>query len=216
MAPGNRRYLGGCRRLTFLKVLDGEIIVGETPEKLYVFDFGRNATVPWLLAVTSVIDVLFVCRLDSRMNDYEIANHLLTRGIRFRTLIWDILPPPRDLPIILTPFRLSGYTFTSRDYDVYIREREALIRNPRIARAALMKGGIVWRLIVASISASDVLAGPSAAVSLYNYGLALGENNTEQHLWDDIISNEELDQICGTYFCYTGKLSRLILFYVNL
>lgn len=206
LAPGNRRYLGGCRRLQFLKMLDGEIIA-KTREKLYVFDFGREATVPWLLAATSVIDALFICRLDRRLNDYQIANHLLTRGIRFRTLVRDILPPPRDLPFTLTPFRLSDYVFTSRDYDVYVREREALIRNPRIARAALMKGGIVWRLLVAMISASDVLAGPSAAISIYNYGVAFGQSNNGRHLWDDIISDEELDQICGTYHCYTGKLS---------
>jgi hypothetical protein len=205
LAFGNRLYLKGCQRLRYLSVLDGEKS-GERQEKLYCFDFGQDATVPWLLAVTNVIDALFVCRLPRKMDDYHIVKHLLTRGIRFRTLLPAALPPPRDLPTIFTPFRLSGYVFNSRDYDVYIREREALLRNPRIARAALMKGGVIWRLVVASVSPSDVLSGPTAAISLHNYGLALGESEHGQHLWDDFVSPEELDQICGTYFCYTGKL----------
>jgi hypothetical protein len=206
LAIGNRLYLRGCMRLHCLRSLQGEKI-GETQEKLYYFDFGQNATVPWHLAVTNIIDALFVCRLPRRWNDYRVVQHLLTRGIRFRTLLPHTLPPPRDLPITLIPFRLSGYVFTSRDYDIYLREREALLRNPRIARAALMKGGIIWRLIVASTSPDDILSGPSAAISLHNLGLALGESNNGHHLWDDIVSNEELDQICGTYLCYTGELS---------
>ena len=44
-------------------------------------------------------------------------------------------------------------------------------------------------------------AGPSYVV--FDYGMAVSWN--EGHLWDDELSNQELDIICGVYKVRSGK-----------
>ena len=107
----------------------------------------------------------FVCRLDhprprgSLLTDFEVARELLNNGIQFSTLL-PVRPLPRSVgPVITVPVRLSGYKFTIDDYYAYEQQRAALLSDPRVARSALLRGGIVWRLAVATLSFDDVLEG---------------------------------------------------------
>jgi hypothetical protein len=111
-------------------------------------------------------------------------------------------------------FSLPGYKFTQDDYFAYEQERAALLRDPRIARAALLRGGIVWRLAVATLSFDDVLDGPTTAATLRRQGVVLKTSDASVDLCDDGLSKLELDIICGLHHCLTGLfflLSRCLL-----
>ncbi len=72
---------------------------------------------------------------------------------------------------MILPIRGAGYAFTATDYDAYIQERAALLRSARVRRAALMTGGIVWRLVISEVSSSESLHGPTTATTIHGRGL---------------------------------------------
>ncbi|KAH6890731.1 hypothetical protein BKA70DRAFT_1234629 [Coprinopsis sp. MPI-PUGE-AT-0042] len=113
---------------------------------------------------------LFVVQL-ARTTSWTLANialELVRKGIRFSTL----LPNPLRTPITTPspaperiPLRLPGYAFSKQDYDSYQQSRNILLAEGRL-RAALTRGGIIWRMAVAFLSPSDALSGPSASASM--------------------------------------------------
>jgi hypothetical protein len=180
-------------------------------EKWYVFDFKETATVPWKVAVANVVDAFFVCRLDRpggpRITDFEVARELLNHGIQFSTLL-PVKPLPRSVDRAITvPVRLPGYEFTLDDFFAYEQQRAALLSDPRVARSALLRGGIVWRLAVATLSFDDVLEGPTTAATIQRRGIVVKTSDDSIDLCDDGLSQLELDIICGLHHCYTGLFS---------
>lgn len=157
-----------------------------------MFDFQQHATVAWKLAVTNARDALLVCRLDERFNDYEIAYYLIQRGIPFHTLLpfGTVYRAPRLAPpMTMLPIRLPGYEFGKRDYDAYLDQRAAILSQPR-ARAALLRGGMVWRLAFSALSFDDVLRGPSNSGTAPNTVLSM---QGDEGLTDDQLTEVELD-----------------------
>jgi hypothetical protein len=217
LASGNRLSICGSQLFRRMRVIECPVNEGEE-EKWYVFDFKEAAKVPWMVALHNVVDALYVCRLDRigglQMTDFEVARELLYRGIQFNTLL-PVNPLPRSIaPVLAVPVRLPGYKFTQDDYFAYEQERAALLRDPRIARAALLRGGIVWRLAVATLSFDDVLDGPTTAATLRRQGVVLKTSDASVDLCDDGLSKLELDIICGLHHCLTGLfflLSRCLL-----
>src|SRR6202522_1977880 len=177
--------------------------------KWYAFDFKEAATVPWTVAVPNVADALYVCRLHQTgglpLTDFEVARELLNRGIGFSTLL-PVKSLPRSIrPLAITvPVRLPDYAFTRDDYYAYEQERAALLSNPRIARSALLRGGIVWCLAVATLSFNDVLKGPTTAATVHRQGIVFKTSDNSTDLCDDGLTQLELDVICGLHYCYTG------------
>ena len=92
IANGNRLLISGSGLFQRMRVIECTDNPGQD-EKWFVFDFKEVATVPWMVAVTNVIDVFFVCRLDhprprgSPLTDFEVARELLNNGIQFSTLL---------------------------------------------------------------------------------------------------------------------------------
>ncbi|KJA22988.1 hypothetical protein HYPSUDRAFT_111887, partial [Hypholoma sublateritium FD-334 SS-4] len=132
LAAGNPCSILKSGRLKFLHQL---------PQNIYVFDFKGGATVDWRIAVEGITDVLFILRLDDGLNDCGITREMLNRGIPFSTLL---LVPSFDvssIPKIILPLRTSSYVFGLADYESYCCERDELLRNPRVARQALKRGG---------------------------------------------------------------------------
>jgi hypothetical protein len=165
---------------------------------LFVFNFGQLATVPWHIAVTTAADVLTVCRMDPSDRDISIARSLFSRGIPFRTLL-PLRQVPRSIPTeLVLPYRLSNYQFTQRDYEAYLQQRARILAGPR-GRAALLRGGFVWRLAMQTMGLEEVLKGPSSEVTVHRKGFAVNR------YWDDDLTPTELDLICGVYVCFTGK-----------
>jgi hypothetical protein len=209
IADGNRISISGSEFFRRMRVIERTgNPVGE--DKWFVFDFKEAATVPWMVAVPNVVDALFVCRLDrprargSPLSDFEIARELLNHGIQFSTLL-PVKPLPRSIgPAITVPVRMPGYKFTQDDYYAYEQQRAALLSDPRVARSALLRGGIVWRLAVATLSFDDVLEGPTIAATIQRRGIVVKTNDDSTDLCDDGLSQLELDIICGLHHCYTG------------
>jgi hypothetical protein len=208
ISSGNRMSVMGSelfRRMRVIKHMAG---------KWYAFDFKEAATVPWMVAVPNVVDALYVCRLHQTgelpLTDFEVARELLNRGIKFSTLL-----PVKSLPCsirplaITVPVRLPGYKFKRDDYYAYEQERAALLSNPRIARSALLRGGIVWRLAVATLSFDDVLEGPTTAATVHREGIVIKTSDGSTDLCDDGLTQLELDVICGLHYCYTGPFPLL-------
>ena len=166
----------------------------------YMFDFGEEATVPWKLAVTSASDALLVCRLDDRFLDVDIARYLAGRGIAFRTLASSaqipISPSVPDVDFDF-PSRPPSYVFTQAAYEAYLYFRARMLRRPRI-RAAILRGGYFWRLVIGSVSLDEILEGPTGGASMFYV-----EGDGKEFI-DDKLSKHEMDLLCGTYMCGTG------------
>jgi hypothetical protein len=175
---------------------------------IFLYTFPPNLTsFSWRLALTDAASILYVCRLDSNLDQYDVARCLLEQGITFRTLlplrtISSSLQPPSLSSMI--PIRLSQYKFTITDYVTYQQQRDIILASPR-GRAALLRGGITWRLARDSLGYDGVLQGPSVTSTVYRNGFAVEYSPLEGQLWDDDLSTEELEVISGAYQCYTGS-----------
>ena len=141
----------------------------------------RFRSVPAGHSKVLAIDALFLCRLDSTLTDYELCRILIQRGIEFHTLL-PCTTSPSILPHLTLPVRSPGYQFTKNDYVAYLEERTALLRIPRVRRAALMKGGIVWRLVISRASFTDVLHGPTTSATLYGQGISFPTGSPNAYL----------------------------------
>ncbi len=173
---------------------------------LYVFDFKSEATLPWMIGVTSAAVALYIVRLDPRYNDYEVSRCLLHRGVAFHTVLPLRRIPKSPFPdTIPSSTRSPGYQFTVDDFNAYVHRRDSLLRTPR-GRAALLKGGIVWRLAEEVIGIDECLEGPSVETLVHRRGHVYPTADPSFDLCDDDLSTVELDIICGVYTCFTGKL----------
>ncbi len=202
LAVGNPRSLKYCKRLRFLHKL---------PAGSYVFDFQAESTLQWKICVDDVSVALSIVRQDENMCDYQIALALLDQGSPFRTVLqvprFTLKPPVCGIPRL----RLSTYKFSADDYKLYCHERAELLRNPRIARQALMRGGIMWRLAIENASIQDVLAGPTATATTQHQCMSWTSKSGKFYI-DDTLSTHEADVISGVYHVYTGKIQILIVY----
>ncbi|KAG2739436.1 hypothetical protein P692DRAFT_201729657 [Suillus brevipes Sb2] len=88
------------------------------------------------------------------------------------------------------------------DYIMYEQHRHEFMNQPR-ARAALLHGGLIWRLALHSLG-FDVLPSVLDGISpeAVPFGLMLSIN--DQTYFDDELSQEEIDFMCGTYYVQTN------------
>jgi hypothetical protein len=132
------------------------------------------------------------------------------RGIPFNTytsLATDA-PIPRQSIFHLHPPRKARYKADAYDYREYETQLKIFLQQPR-ARAALLKGGLIWRLakeIVDDRLDNEALLGPSEDFVLGGY-LQLYANGPQ--LRDDYLCDTELEFMCGVYPVYTGKFDRM-------
>ncbi|KIM46617.1 hypothetical protein M413DRAFT_23013 [Hebeloma cylindrosporum] len=196
LKAGNRWALGTCRRLRSLRILGNR----------FLFDFGDAASVTWTLCVDQPEIALFICRLEERLDEVAIVKVLLGCGIPFRTLA--LLPShPVAFPrTVMVSVRLPGYVFTTDDYISYRNQRNDLLRDPRVLRAAIMSGGIAWRLAL-SKGFDVVVEGPTADLIDEHVGICISTDRPGWQYWDDACSTRELDLLCGAYICYNGRKS---------
>jgi hypothetical protein len=178
----------------------------EPKAKLYLFDFKKAAMAPWIIGVLpDPTNALFLCHLDPQLTDYDLACEFLNHGIRFHTLLPlpHICPPP-PMPICISIW-LPGYKFTQNDYHAYVQQQCALLADPWVAHAALLRGGIVWHLAMATLSFDNVLCGPTTAAVLHHQGVSFQSVDGSIELCDNGLSQDEYNIICGLQHCYTGK-----------
>ncbi|KJA26433.1 hypothetical protein HYPSUDRAFT_133061 [Hypholoma sublateritium FD-334 SS-4] len=145
-----------------------------------------------------------ILRLDDKLCDYDIAQELLNQGSPFWTVMdfepFEILPSPPGI----SRLRLSSYQFSVEDYRIYCHERAEILRSPRVARQALMRGGILWRLAMEHASFQDVLAGPTPMATVYRQCRSFS-GGRDGFCIDDVLTTHEMEVICGVYYVYTGQ-----------
>ncbi|KAF7965219.1 hypothetical protein HWV62_45059 [Athelia sp. TMB] len=130
----------------------------------------------------------------------SLAEFFFITGRPFRTLR---CAPPTD-PIPALPVRSLGsrpqnFLASAIDLRAYEYRRGRFLKSDR-ARAAALHGGIVWRLTMESFTREQISDGPTdLATSLYNR-----MDGESDGAWDDQLSEEELDLICGVYKVHTG------------
>jgi hypothetical protein len=141
----------------------------------------------------------------------EMLHFLSTNGRPFRTLFPRcLLEQPKPQRVLAAPTLgvfSPDFSPMLRDYHCYERLRRDFCQLPRI-RAAVLKGGIIWRLVLDGIGASAeeiVSDGPSDQV--LTYGTSFQDPDSSDVLYDDKLTEGEMDFICGVYTLFTGKRS---------
>ncbi|KJA12801.1 hypothetical protein HYPSUDRAFT_103267, partial [Hypholoma sublateritium FD-334 SS-4] len=129
----------------------------------------------------------------------------------FLTLLPQVVPRGviSPAPKALHRLRFSDYSFGPSDYASYCLERDELLRNPRVARQALKRGGIIWRLATDVASFHDVLGGPSVIATLQHCGTAFSDASAGPLWIDDVLDPTEEDILSGVYYVYTGRGSQI-------
>ena len=104
-------------------------------------------------------------------------------------------------------WREQGTELFLEDYCHYERRVRNLLRDERIARVAIMSGGILLRLAIEILGLEEaldiILDGPSDYSSRPVFCTECDDQVTEW--WDDTMTEEERDLICGTYKMYLSK-----------
>ncbi|THG94306.1 hypothetical protein EW145_g8165, partial [Phellinidium pouzarii] len=172
----------------------------------------RIHSMPWLVAVLDPVAALQWLRL-GRESIWDGCCHFMACGIPFQTIT---LEPPAQLNMSRMHIHDLGWRKSTRalnsvDYLTYEGKVVDLIKSNSRARAAVMRGGIVWRLVMHHLGLDDavdaVMAGPTGdfVQCVYTTGTVGG---TSQEWWDDQLTEDEECLICGVYKMYYGDDER--------
>lgn len=210
--PDNRRWVmeTNCNPAVMVAYKMDDAHIGLKKEIV----FGENCR--WIQGFNGLEDWLHSCRLLS-FKPLHIAHHFLQRGIPFQTFVelsnplndrpssWSLrlVPCPQSNDVEHKDGKKTIYHFTVDDYREY-EHRRALILSEPYGRAALLKGGVVWRLAREVVGDGDALAGPSVAVTEDGFGTNI--RSSDGSIWgDDSLSHEELEIITGRSDHSLGK-----------
>ena len=166
----------------------------------------------WLLVLKSGVATLELYRAHDIHTRAEAALYLVTRAIPFRT----IFAPDRRSHVelrapvrVVLGWRTLSTRFTVYDYRVYEHRVQDILR-PFRARAALLTGGLVWRLALEALGDTflqHAAKGPSPDV--YHYGDRFRPRRGDDW-YDDQLSTDELDVICGVYKVVLSEFRRAL------
>ncbi|KAF8189076.1 hypothetical protein BJ912DRAFT_1106291, partial [Pholiota molesta] len=180
--------------------------------ELFVFCGHRSVASNWLLGVHSPDVALYVCRYilsnPGAHTVVTVATRLLERGIPFRTLLaLQCSPRHRYLTITQpynpTSFRFANHVFTPQDFEASMLQCQTVLSQPQ-GRAALLRGGIIWRIAKEFLSVDGVLSGPSVEVTAHRVGYLHASDISGTQYCDDELTENEIALICGTYSLYTS------------
>ena len=160
----------------------------------------------WELIVAEGATVLELYRRDELRTRYDAVEFMAMRGMRFHTIARLNVPAPVHA---LNPqyshwgVRPFGYQFTHDDYRAYEYRLRCTLSRAKL-RAAILHGGIVWRVVLEMLAEDTkalIFEGPDWLMA------HLGQRfrPTRGDDWyDDSLEAEELDLICGVYRLYRG------------
>jgi hypothetical protein len=180
------------------------VVCSTTKRTFYIFRPPSDSPqVPFSLAVEHASTAV-ECYRRKWKSILVAVQHLAQSGKSFRTYV-KRLPryraPSKLRSLRPLGFRETNYEFRFEDYLAYEEEVHAFLRQ-LFARAALLQGGIVWRIAVDILGADVAMLGPSS--SAHEWGDVVTAPDGTQFV-DDTLSQEEMDFICGKYYVYTGK-----------
>ncbi|KDQ63888.1 hypothetical protein JAAARDRAFT_682625 [Jaapia argillacea MUCL 33604] len=172
---------------------------------LYMVRFHRG-DMPWRVAFDSASSLLHCIRSSHCTSSERLVTYCVERGIEFRTVV--CFPPQVLRPPPYRGFRYDGlgwrpksYRPTLQDYSVYESIRDGFLLRQAHSRAALMKGGIIWRLAIHALGKDHVLQGPSHHIMVMGVGLL--DRRLGSSFWDDDLSEGEMMLISGCYYVET-------------
>jgi hypothetical protein len=158
----------------------------------------------WLLSVDSMT-ALECIRRGLGPHTIDIANFLISHGVRFRTLqrISNSSDPDSERLPDCPPRRYLGYRSVDHSFDLadfagYETLRDSFLRSQSHGPLALREGGIIARLAREVLPNSNALSGPSSEALSGHSASARFRHNDEIYV-DDQFSDAELQLICGTY-----------------
>ncbi|KAL0568547.1 hypothetical protein V5O48_013435 [Marasmius crinis-equi] len=193
-----------------------------------------NFTTCFEIGVMSATAVLEIARRRIG-NKKDIMEALVEQGSSFRTMVaqemaggdtTDMLPEPPVHPAVIrnivrldngpsSPsgcrarlgFRSHGHKFTLADFQAYVAARDEFLSGPR-GRAAILAGGLLARLAKNAVYEQDVYNGTNTGiVEARTIGtLLLDPQDKKMAFWDDRLTEEEVNLICGVYEVATGPV----------
>jgi hypothetical protein len=176
---------------------------------------------PWVIVLYSALAVIWALR--SEADDlFGLALRMAGEGIPFAMPVPRASVQAKSTMAIemranralrgMLGWRPRGHDFVPNDFVTYERLRDKyLSQHPRVARSALLAGGIAWRLAIAAVSDRVVLDGPSDYASATEAALrslhakggseALGVvfNDGSQELVEDRLVSLEIEIVVGRY-----------------
>nr|VWP02666.1 Candidapepsin-5 (EC (ACP 5) (Aspartate protease 5) (Secreted aspartic protease 5) [Ganoderma boninense] len=143
-----------------------------------------------------------VCVFNSKLD----CSRIIDVGVAFHTLAfsenatYQNIPSPDPRPELRLTIRPLNYVFTAVDFEAYEFSRSYIFRDPRIARAALLAGGILWRLAIEEVVPDLVLDGPDPLSTQLGIGFRLRDEKDGYVYMDDQLTAVEVGSIVGMYF----------------
>lgn len=180
---------------------------------LYVVHHDQDKDRQWLLAVSDPCTALQAIRSDPpTLNEFVLG--LIYSRTPFRTLRRVGAPDSLVKPDVTNTRRRrriglgkrpTGHKLDKADFVVYELERNRLLENQRIARAAIKRGGILSRLVHDLVDDSHILSGPSSEALEHPFKTSLIISGKSVTYYDDDISEEESSVLVGLYSIKAGK-----------
>jgi len=185
------------------------------------FDARSSTGNQWFLVTEEAVTALECLRRGFSHRE-DATRHLLKNGIAFT--LRRLIPSPASfssLPIrpVNPQHRPKEWRFTVFDYYCYQQSLCRLVNDPTKVRAALMQGGIIWRIVKEFLFVHG-----KNWVNLEREVLSFGSPDSPSKsadtflspdgkflFYDDILTEEDTDIICGVYAVSTGKISRLFI-----
>lgn len=196
-----------------LSGLSNILDVDRLTANLYIFARPASMACRWKLGVTSAAAALYILRilLSNPMHTIlSVARFLISRGVSFHTFLnlrdLDLGAPCLSAPFAPTAVRFIGFKFTVADFDAAMVQCRQILNQPQ-GRAALLMGGILWRIAKQYLSLDGALIGPSMEVTVHRSGHLIVDEKSQHQLWDDALTENELRVICGSYKLLTGAQS---------
>ncbi|KAJ8074588.1 hypothetical protein PM082_015491 [Marasmius tenuissimus] len=168
---------------------------------------GSQPTASLHLLIHNPVAVVQLVRCNWGSTVPEIADQLVSHGIRFHTLCkgqWPDAVESRRSPASsysrwpksVLGYQLSGYQADIHNLRAYEAVHDQFLHSNR-GCAAVMYGGIMGRITREVVMDEDVIHGPDPD-TVYHQGHCFLDT-PEARYWDDELSKEEIDLMCGVY-----------------
>ena len=174
----------------------------------YIIDTdGQHISNQWSILLVDPATVLQCMHIPFNSFLKNMACYLYYSGIPFNTCILQNVPDIQDVPYwpLSLGWHPKEHIPTTEDYGEYQVTLDCLFSRP-YARATLLEGGLVWHIALLYLSDSmlEVTRGPSLHAALLGKCWKLVGGSI---LYDDRLSDVEINVICGVYEIATGELS---------
>ncbi|KAJ3991547.1 hypothetical protein F5050DRAFT_1581232 [Lentinula boryana] len=186
-------------------------IHGNDGNDYFIIQPVEDVDATFLLGLKSAGSVLEIVRRNWGPKNSDIVQALLDHGIPFNTLVvggrLQQHKAYRRRRFAMLGVRPSEFVPGLSEYKAYELRRNELFRSAR-GRAALLAGGIIARLARDVANAEDVFDGPTEDAMesiLSDRSLCVWDGRDEYALWDDKLTDEETELICGMYEFEIGK-----------